>query len=98
MAAITSGWRWPREFTAIPEPKSRNTLPSASSTYTPSPFTPTSGELRLREGESISESWRIHSRALGPGGVTTIFGAVYGMPHWGTRRPALSMRETRSCS
>ena len=81
MAAITSGCRCPREFTAMPEPKSRNTFPSASSTYTPSPFTPTSGEVRLSDGESAEVSRPIQARAFGPGGVTRIFGSVYATRH-----------------
>ena len=43
IAATTSGWLWPVELTAMPAAKSRNTLPSMSSTAQPRPRTGTIG-------------------------------------------------------
>ena len=43
MAPVTTGWQWPSEVTAMPEVKSRYSLPSLSHTRAPSPRTSTSG-------------------------------------------------------
>jgi len=51
MAATTSGWQWPVEVTAMPAEKSRNSLPSTSSTITPRPRFATRGYERVYDGE-----------------------------------------------
>src|SRR6266481_4483081 len=74
MAATTSGWQWPVETTAIPAEKSRNSLPSTSSTTTPRPLFTTSGYERVYEGEMYLSSPFRTSSALGPGSFVRILG------------------------
>src|SRR5256885_8999010 len=52
MAATTSGWQWPVEVTAMPDEKSKNSLPSTSVTTMPRPSLATSG---YRSEEHTSE-------------------------------------------
>src|SRR5215467_4631545 len=69
MAATTSGWQCPVEQTAMPEEKSRNSLPSTSSIMQPRPRRTTSGYERVYDGEIISVSRRTMLSALGPGSL-----------------------------
>src|SRR5271166_4473919 len=79
MAATTSGWQCPVEVTAMPAEKSRNSLPSTSSTITPRPRFATSGYDRVYDGEI---KWWSPSRtrlAFGPGSAVLILGPATGI-------------------
>src|SRR5919204_2886020 len=79
MAATTSGWQWPVEVTAMPEEKSRNSLPSTSSITQPRPRLATSGYERVYDGEIHSLSSSTICFAFGPGSLVLISGpAVLG--------------------
>src|SRR5438309_1648714 len=74
IAATTLGWQCPVETTAIPAEKSRNSLPSTSSTITPRPRLATSGYERVYEGEIYCASPCRTACALGPGSLVRILG------------------------
>src|ERR1700693_2132278 len=74
MASTTRGWQCPVETTAMPAAKSRNTLPSTSSTIAPRPDLATKGYPRGYEGETNCASRAITSLALGPGRGVSKFG------------------------
>src|SRR5215467_14560089 len=74
MAATTFGWQCPVETTAIPAEKSRNSLPSMSSTITPRPRLATSGYERVYDGEIYFASPCRTACALGPGSLVLILG------------------------
>src|SRR5579859_271513 len=58
----------------MPAEKSRNSLPSTSSTTTPRPRLATSGYERVYEGEISRASASNTRRALGPGNLVLILG------------------------
>src|SRR5579859_3850087 len=58
----------------MPAEKSRNSLPSTSSTITPRPRLATSGYERVYEGEISRASATSTRRALGPGNFVLILG------------------------
>src|SRR5437764_4810257 len=74
MAATTSGWQCPVEVTAIPDEKSRNSLPSTSSMTQPRPRFATSGYERVYDGDIHSVSSSTTRFALGPGSLVLISG------------------------
>src|SRR5437763_17140956 len=69
MAATTSGWQCPVDVTAIPDEKSRNSLPSTSSMTQPRPRFATSGYERVYDGDIHSVSSSTTRCALGPGSL-----------------------------
>src|SRR6266478_1837193 len=76
MAATTCGWQWPVEVTAIPAEKSKNSLPSTSSTTMPRPRLATNGYERVYEGEMYFSSPARMRLALGPGSAVLSLGPV----------------------
>src|SRR5919198_661818 len=67
MASTTAGCAWPVDATAMPALKSRNRLPSTSSTTQPAPRLGTNSYARGSEGLVSWRSRSMISRARGPG-------------------------------
>src|SRR6266508_4005176 len=76
MAALTSGWPCPAATTAMPALKSRNRLPSTSSSTQPRPRLTTSGYRRVSDGLVTISSRAMMSAAIGPGSSVRRSGAV----------------------
>src|SRR6185312_3489479 len=74
MAATTSGWQCPVEVTAMPDEKSRNSLPSTSVMTKPRPCLATSGYDRVYDGEMMRSSPSSTRLAFGPGRAVLILG------------------------
>src|SRR5579864_2799016 len=74
MAATTWGWQCPVETTAMPAEKSRNSLPSTSSTITPRPRFATNGYDRVYDGERYFASPCKTRCACGPGSRVLMLG------------------------
>src|SRR5829696_7928616 len=66
-ASTTRGWAWPVEQTAMPALKSRNRLPSTSSSTAPVPRRGTIGYARGRDGLVTAASRASTRRPSGPG-------------------------------
>src|SRR5579884_4261117 len=92
IALTTAGWQWPVETTAMPAEKSRNSLPSTSSTTTPCPRFATSGYERVYDGDEYFLSPSSTRRALGPGSSVLMWGPTVGIA------VLLDMGSSESCA